>query len=1089
MAYGIIKIDTITFTDGGIDKSVSISGLVQNPTFTGNITVTGTVSGNTVRGQTISGVTITGTTAQFTSGTFVSLTGTTLQGTTATYTTGSFTSLTGTTTSGTTANFVSGVFSTQISGATVTGTTANFTSGNFTNISGGTHTITSGVFAAGTAANPSISFTSDPNTGIYSPGADQVAISTNGTGRLFVDASGNVGIGAASSGSLLDLAVLPGATSQDGVKLSSSGQAGFFAFTGNSYTYRGVPASSEMLYSSTNMAFLVDAAANITWHNNGGERMRLDSSGRLGLGTSSVGSYDFDGPTVLAVANTAGSSSLAVVSDAASLGQIAFADGTSSTARYRGLFRYNHSTDSLEIRTAAVPAVIIDSSQRVGIGTSAPSSLLHLVSSGQPTITVADADGRTLQVKSPDNSSNPGFIGTTTNHDLLLQAGITAGGLNVMRFNTAGAERVRITDTGAVGIGTTDPRFSVSIGSTAGAGVVNPDTLDLGGTYSSVAGANAKLRVYWDGTDTFGLGVSPGQLEYTVPSSSSHVFYRGTTQSAKIDGSGRLLVGTSTARETSTVTWKSQIEGANELTGLGITTNQNGGAAAYLSLAKSRGTTIGSNTIVQADDALGAILFSGADGTDANTQAATIICAVDGTPGANDMPGRLVFSTTADGASSPTERMRLDSSGRLGLGTSSPTAPLTIAYSGAEAQLQINNSGNNRMVYLGAYSANEAILRLFNSSNVETVRIPAESTAGVHTFFNAGNVGIGTTSPSYSLDVQGAAAVGVGAANGNNYEFRVRAGTSGLSRFIAADTSDAGYIDYDHSDNSWTFRTNGSEACRIDSSRRLLVGTSSSTTDDTLVLQGNSTGATGSAQLWLKRNATLSSGTGIGDINFGKGANTGAKIGVFADANWTDGSSHPSRLVFSTTADGASSPTQAVRINSLQQMLIGSGTGGSYSSITKFQVDFSSNNDFAAAFVDSGSAADAVMATFYKAGAVRGQITTSSTATTYATSSDYRLKENVVLMQNAISRLQELKPCRFNFKHEPLKTVDGFIAHEAQAVVPECVTGTKDEVDDDGNPVYQGIDQSKLVPLLTAALQEALAEIESLKARVTALEP
>jgi hypothetical protein len=67
-------------------------------------------------------------------------------------------------------------------------------------------------------------------------------------------------------------------------------------------------------------------------------------------------------------------------------------------------------------------------------------------------------------------------------------------------------------------------------------------------------------------------------------------------------------------------------------------------------------------------------------------------------------------------------------------------------------------------------------------------------------------------------------------------------------------------------------------------------------------------------------------------------------------------------------------------------------------------------------------------------------------------------------------------------------TIDGFLAHEAQAVVPECVTGTKDQIDDEGNPVYQGIDQSKLVPLLTAALQEALAKIETLEARLTALE-
>jgi hypothetical protein len=116
-----------------------------------------------------------------------------------------------------------------------------------------------------------------------------------------------------------------------------------------------------------------------------------------------------------------------------------------------------------------------------------------------------------------------------------------------------------------------------------------------------------------------------------------------------------------------------------------------------------------------------------------------------------------------------------------------------------------------------------------------------------------------------------------------------------------------------------------------------------------------------------------------------------------------------------------------------------------------------------------------------------GTISTNASATAYNTSSDYRLKENIEPVADGITRLQQLKPSRFNFIASPDHTVDGFIAHEAQAVVPECVTGEKDAVDDGGNPIYQGIDQSKLVPLLTAALQEAIGRIETLEAEVAAL--
>ena len=150
-----------------------------------------------------------------------------------------------------------------------------------------------------------------------------------------------------------------------------------------------------------------------------------------------------------------------------------------------------------------------------------------------------------------------------------------------------------------------------------------------------------------------------------------------------------------------------------------------------------------------------------------------------------------------------------------------------------------------------------------------------------------------------------------------------------------------------------------------------------------------------------------------------------------------------------------------------------------------------------------------------------GSITTNGSATAFNTSSDHRLKENVADMTGAITRVKTLAPKRFNFIADDSVTVDGFLAHEAQAVVPEAVTGTHNEVetwtqqeiddgdapdgtsagdnklDGDGNtiPVMQGIDQSKLVPLLTAALKEAITKIETLEtqradleARVTALE-
>ena len=319
--------------------------------------------------------------------------------------------------------------------------------------------------------------------------------------------------------------------------------------------------------------------------------------------------------------------------------------------------------------------------------------------------------------------------------------------------------------------------------------------------------------------------------------------------------------------------------------------------------------------------------------------------------------------------------------------------------------------------------------------------------------------------------------------------------------------------------NTFAVETGGSERARIDSSGRLLVGTSSNASSG-LIQAVNTAGA----ELTLARDdASAVAGNQLGRISwFGNDGGTYEECGRItcaADSDHAAGDK-PSRLVFSTTAAAASSPTEAMRIDSGGSVQI-----GRTSPIGNEKLALQNTNNPCGYFFQAGNSNQDVVelrntynqsgqsATYLRfsdsAGTTRGSISATTSGTSYNTSSDYRLKENIIDVSDGITRVKELAPKRFNFINTDV-TVDGFIAHEAQNVVPEAVTGTHDEVqvwqegeelpdgfsvgdnklDDDGNtiPVYQGIDQSKLVPLLTAALQEAIAKIEILEAKVAALE-
>ena len=184
----------------------------------------------------------------------------------------------------------------------------------------------------------------------------------------------------------------------------------------------------------------------------------------------------------------------------------------------------------------------------------------------------------------------------------------------------------------------------------------------------------------------------------------------------RIDSNGRLLAGTNSSRSVGDEV-KLQIEGTDQPTSsLSATRNSANAAGPSLNFGKSRGSSVGSNTVVQGDDLLGNLNFFGADGTDTNTKSASIQAFVDGTPGSNDMPGRLVFNTTSDGAASVTERLRIASAGQIGLGG---------ANYGTSGQVILSNGSGSAPTWGNVPAAGLTTEALVSSGIVTTLNLTA----------------------------------------------------------------------------------------------------------------------------------------------------------------------------------------------------------------------------------------------------------------------------------------------------------------------------------------------------------------------------
>jgi hypothetical protein len=326
---------------------------------------------------------------------------------------------------------------------------------------------------------------------------------------------------------------------------------------------------------------------------------------------------------------------------------------------------------------------------------------------------------------------------------------------------------------------------------------------------------------------------------------------------------------------------------------------------------------------------------------------------------------------------------------------------------------------------------------------------------------SADKFGIGTSSPGEKLTVQG----DLGVLDSSSNLFSVTTSALGTTTFF---TNNGAGTDGTYGQYIWLSRRGSNptlERMRIDSSGNVGIGTSSPGSFNAAgrpLVVGSGSGNTG---------ATIFSGNAaIGSLHFADGTSGTDSFEGYVNYNHSTNS-----MQFGTGF------TERMRIDSSGNLLINTTTSTPASITSHRLVVERTGGIFAAAFGYSPDAIARTQVTFFNSNGAVGTISTNGSATAYNTSSDYRLKHDIQPMTGALAKVQQLKPVTYKWKVDG-SDGEGFIAHELQKVAPYAVSGEKDGEE------MQGVDYGKITPLLTAALQEAIAEIQSLKARVAELE-
>jgi hypothetical protein len=321
---------------------------------------------------------------------------------------------------------------------------------------------------------------------------------------------------------------------------------------------------------------------------------------------------------------------------------------------------------------------VLASGSSVSVSAVLVATTANITLSGAQTIdTVAVVAGNRVLVKNQTSSQNNGLYvasagAWTRAIDANASAEIAGRIVSVQSGSANGGEQFATTFKSTDTLGTTAmPWYQVALQNTA---VTFTDLTATG------------VANFSDGTAALPSITNTGDTNTGIyfPAADTIAFTEGGVESMRIDSSGNLLLGVTDSRTSGGVTAALQVESTTVNGGSQFLTvnNATAGNGPLFSFNRSRGTALGDVTAVAQGDTLGRVFFAGADGTNL-IAAASISSQVDATPGTNDMPGRLIFSTTADGASTVTERMRIDSAGNVGIGSTSPVTKLEVAGSNA----------------------------------------------------------------------------------------------------------------------------------------------------------------------------------------------------------------------------------------------------------------------------------------------------------------------------------------------------------------------------------------------------------------------